>query len=58
MEVTMDISGVTGSVDSARMMGDLLKEITSRSMGLEKKMMEVTVAEKVTDRGQNFDILA
>lgn len=54
----MDVSGITGSVDSARMMGDLLKEITSRSMGLEKKMMEVTVAEKVTDRGQNFDILA
>lgn len=45
---------------SIEAMGNLLKNITSQSMGIEDKLMKVNVAEKVTapGLGENIDTCA
>lgn len=47
------VSGITSSIID---MNNLLKDITSKSMGLEEKMMQQNVIEKVSNTGENLDI--
>ena len=57
MNVTSTGFDVTRSIEA---MGDLLKNITSSAMGLQDKLLKVSITEKVTDPalGQNFDVSA
>ena len=57
MNVTSTGFDVTRSIEA---MGDLLKNITSSAMGLQDKLLKVSITEKVTDPalGQNFDVNA
>ena len=54
------MEGVNSVVSGIAYMGSLLKDITSKSMGLEEKMMQQNVIEKVSNAsiGQNIDITA
>ncbi len=56
----MNISTEYNMAESLRDMGNLLKNMTNASMGLEQKMLKVSVTEQVRDSnlGQKFDALA
>ncbi len=57
----MSISSV-GAQNAAQLnmlrMGELLKNITAKQMGIENKLIKMAITEKVTNTGHNIDILA
>lgn len=54
----MDVQSMNNLSRSIQQMGDLLQNVTTQSMGFNKKLAEINVAEKVSDTGQNVDFSA
>ncbi len=50
------VNPVVNLAQSSQQMGDMLKQMTTANMGMEEKMMKLTVVAGLTGVGQNLDV--